>query len=374
MHPQRAAMTNPCRALLRCALTLPLLISSLFASGCRWNFLGGDDAIEPITQGISQRALVEHLNANSRRLVAWKCSNAKIAVRPPGMPITLNPSAYVAVERDMNFRLRATLFSSDVADFGSNAEEFWFWIRDCEPNRVFHARHEELPEVSRRLPVPFQPAWLMEALGVREIDPAKITVQQPGPEANTVNLVFEDVSPSGERIRREMLVDSRLGIILGHTLYDGTGRMVARARLSDHRREPAGVVMPHRVRLEFPQSEMVMTMDLGEIEVNPSDIPQQVWLRPEIPGSPPFDMGERLALAPGRAPALTGSALTGQVRQVAEAPPFADPASGASPIKQTGWRSRTGAASPSPAQPAGLRRPALDHIQLEAPPFAAPTF
>jgi hypothetical protein len=371
------------RAALRLILTAPLLLPPAL-SGCRWNFLGDEAAVEPITQGLSQHALIEHLNANSRQLHAWKCTNAKIAVRPPGMPITLNLSAYVAVERDQNFRLRAALFNSDEADFGSNAERFWFWIRRSEPSYVFTARHEELPEVARRLPVPFQPAWLMEALGVREIDPAKITVQQPGPEANTVNFVFEDVSPSGERIRRELLVDSRLGVILGHTLYDGNGRLIARATLSNHRREPSGVVMPHRVRLEFPQSDLAMTMDLGEIEVNPSDLPQQVWALPEdIPNSPVFDMGRRLALPAGRAPELTGSTLTGQMRQVAEAPPFADlapaptapvPSSPPRPrIEPTGWRPRSVTAD-APSQPKGRLRPAPEHIRLEAPPFTAPPF
>ncbi len=331
-------------------------LATLSLPGCVFDkFFPQDNGIQPIDHQLSQQALIEHLNQNIRGLHSWSCTDASIYTRPSKyLPMELKLSAQVAVERDKNFRLRARSLRGDEADFGSNSERFWFWMRANKPPYVFTARHEDMAAVGRRLQIPFHPTWIMEALGVAPLDPNSITVQQPGVEPNTVLLISEERSPSQELVRREIVVDTHLGVILAHRLYDGQGQKLAEARLRRHRREPSGIVMPHVIELDWPQHQMAMTMELSNIEINPSDLSEQTWRLPEdIPGSPPFDMGERLNNVRSAVPHLPAGERTTQSRTYLEPPPFAD----ATP--DSGW------------QPAGRAHYTQTATQddLEPPPF-----
>ena len=339
--------------------------------GCN-RFPTRQQVLTPIQPDLSQGDLIEHLNANIRQLHSWSCLDAQVSTKAPMLPVKLSLSAIIAVERTRNFRMRASVLGSEEADFGSNSEQFWFWIRRGDPY-LFTARHEHLPAVSERLPIPFQPDWIMEALGVREIDPAKIKLQQPGPSPNIVNFVMEEALPSGQTVRRELLVDRNLGIILGHSLYDGAAHLVAKASLSDHRREPSGVIMPHRVELEFPLTKMELTIELNEINVNPSHLPSSMWELPNIPNVPQYDMGEHLARTN---PQRMGSGVRQiQGEQYAEAPPFAV---SEAPLECPPFAEAPGMSSPSGSatsgelgwQPSGRTtqaRPSVDSLQLHVP-------
>ena len=344
---------------------------SVTLSGCNW-LPTRQEVLTPIQPNLSQHDLVEHLNANIRQLHSWSCLDAEVSTKTPMLPMKLSLSAIIAVERARNFRLRASILSSEEADFGSNSEQFWFWIRRGDPY-LFTARHEHLPAVSERLPIPFQPDWIMEALGVREIDASKIKLQQPGPTPNVVIFVLEEQLPSGQTIRRELQVDRNLGIVLGHSLYDGAANLVAKASLSDHRREPSGVIMPHRVDLEFPMTKMQLTIELNEINVNPSHLPASMWELPNIPNVRQYDMGEHLARTN---PYYSGEGVRQtQGEQFAEAPPFAVPEAPLEcpPFEQPpvapSEHMPTPPGSPGwqPATNAPQTRPSADSLRLHVP-------
>jgi hypothetical protein len=303
---------------------------------------------------LSQQGLIEHLNRNIRGLHSWSCTDATITTRPSKyLPVNLTLSAQVAVERDKNFRLRARSPFGDEADFGSNQERFWFWMRRNKPPYVFTAQHADMNAVGQRLQIPFHPAWIMEALGVVPLDPKSITLQQPGLEPNTMLLVSEEISPAQAVLRRELVVDTRLGVILAHRLYDASGQRLAEARLSMHRPQPSGIIMPHVIELNWPRHQMAMTMELKNIEVNPSHLPEQTWLLPEIPGSPAFDMGRRLEHVENPGPHDPAGERTTRGNTYLEPPPFAE-----SPIDST-WQ---------PAEGKSHVRTAI-HSDPEPPPF-----
>ncbi|WP_166826097.1 hypothetical protein [Thalassoroseus pseudoceratinae] len=364
------AKTGSGRIRRRIVATVGCALLSVNLSGCNW-LPTRQEVLTPIQPNLSQTDLIEHLNANIRQLHSWSCLDAQVSTKTPMLPVKLSLSAIIAVERQRNFRLRASVLGSEEADFGSNDEQFWFWIRRGDPY-LFTARHEHLPAVSERLPIPFQPDWIMEALGVREIDPSKIKLQQPGPSPNIVNFVLEESLASGQKIRRELQVDRNLGIVLGHSLYDGAANLVAKASLSDHRREPSGVIMPHRVDLEFPLTQMELTIELKEINVNPSHLPASMWELPHLPNVRQYDMGEHLARTN---PTYSGGGVQQmQGEQFAEAPPFAvpdaplerppfaqptdPPAAGASPSTGPGWQ---------PSANAPQARPPADSLRLHIP-------
>ncbi len=90
-----------------------------------------------------------------------------------------------------------------------------------------------------------------------------------------------------------MLVDTCYGHMLEQSLYDETsGNLIARAIFRDHRADPAtGVVLPHRIELQWPQAKMALTMQVGQIEVNPANLSAQTWQLPSIPDYPIRDLG-----------------------------------------------------------------------------------
>ncbi len=323
--------------------------------GCVFDkWFAPDHGIPPIERQISQQALVEHLNRNIQALHSWSCTDATISARPSKyIPVKLTLSAQVSVEREKNFRLRASSPFGDEADLGSNSERFWFWMRRNKPAYVFTARHEDMGAVGRRLQIPFDPAWIMEALGVVPLDPNSITVQQPGLANNTVLLISETTSPSQALIRRELLVDTHLGVILAHRLFDASGQLLAEARLSEHRLEPSKIIMPHVIELNWPQHQMAMTMTLKTIEINPSHLPSSTWQLPSIPDTPLFDMGRRLNHVETPAPHAPAGERTTNSQTFLEAPPcFREP-------QALNWQ---------PGGERGIHQTA-SRVELEAPPF-----
>ncbi len=59
-------------------------------------------------------------------------------LRISGRSLPVHLTGHIAVAQPRNFRLTAgALGMTDEADFGSNAEWFWFWVRRGQPNYVF---------------------------------------------------------------------------------------------------------------------------------------------------------------------------------------------------------------------------------------------
>ncbi|MCA9072069.1 MAG: hypothetical protein KDA84_24240 [Planctomycetaceae bacterium] len=139
-------------------------------------------------------------------------------------------------------------------------------------------------------------------------------------------LTCSEQEGENEVVRREIVVDTHLGVILAHRLYGSANQIMAEARLSNHRREPSGIIMPHRIELNWPDPEqpMTMTMELTQIDVNPSHLPEGTWRLPENSGYPIFDMGRRVNHAESPQPHVPAGERTTNSQTYLEAPPFAD--------------------------------------------------
>ena len=204
-----------------------------------------------------------------------------------GRSLPVHLTGNIAVERPRNFRLTAgTLGMTEEADFGSNPDWFWFWIRRSQPPFVFRARHDDMQHSEMlRQAIPFQPDWLIEALGVVPIDPKQVTRMDPGENHQTVNLISELLSPSGQPVQKVIRVDQRHGVVLGHYLYDANQRLIAKADLGNHQvDQQSGVIMPHLISLEWPQAGLQISLELGQIDINPA-IPARIW---EVPNKEPM--------------------------------------------------------------------------------------
>lgn len=236
--------------------------------------------------------LVEYLNQNINRLGSWRATRARIAMRGPG-GVPLSISASLAIEAPRNFRLLASSLTGREVDLGSNPDQFWFWNRRDEQNKfVFTCRHDQLARAQQRFPIPFQPDWIMEALGVIPLNPGEFVLES-GTKPHRARLIAQRVSPQGQPVTKVVEVDTCHGLVLEHALFDATGRLIARATLSGHYQDSAsGVVLPGRVDLEWPTEQLSLAIHLGTIEVNPVGIPPGTWGVPAMPDYPIRDLGQ----------------------------------------------------------------------------------
>lgn len=229
--------------------------------------------------------VVAHVNQNTELVQSWRANNVRIQAN--NMPL----SGTLAVEKGRHVRLVVNSPLGSEVDLGSNDERFWVWSRRMEPAYVT-CKHENMDVARQSLGVPFEPDWLMEALGVSPL-PATGVTMEADPTNQQVRLIQQVMTAHGRPLRRVVLVDLKKGngIVVEHSLYDYFGKRVALARLSGHRLDKeSGAVLPHRVMLDWPQSQMQIVMDLGKIQVNPKSIPSQVWAMPELPGYEVVDL------------------------------------------------------------------------------------
>lgn len=237
--------------------------------------------------------VIDAVNSNSSRIHSFSTDQARVSV--PGIP---SLSAAVAFERPKRLRLRAGtgVFGAEL-DVGSNDELFWIWITRQPP--LYFCRHDQFAASPVRDLVPIEPQWLIEALGVSELDPA---LAQQGPivrpdgrlEIHTIR------QTAGGPMTKITVVDGVAGVILEQRLYDPQRCLVASAVASRHRRDPAtGLIMPGVVEIDCPRAQFAMRLELGNVRINPplADL-AGLWTMPTFDGRP-IDLGDpRLQLAP----------------------------------------------------------------------------
>ncbi|MCC7425002.1 MAG: hypothetical protein IT428_32420 [Planctomycetaceae bacterium] len=288
--PARAGFTGP--ALSRRSV-LWMAGAALVPSGCMNTLLGQRNQYGPPPTGASKSEIFKHLNGNISKIYAWRSTSITIHSRL----IPMRLSGQVAVESPRSFRMRVTSVAGDEADFGSNPERFWFWMRRNEPKHVYSCRHNDMGIAAQRLPLPFQPDWLIEVLGVIPLDESQFHVDNTDARTYTVTMSSEQLSPRGEPVKRLLLVDAQHGVVLGHSLFDARGQLIAKATLKNYRFHPLGgphngVNFPHTIDLDWPQANMAMTLNVGrDVEINPSGMPDATFLQPRMDGFPEFDLG-----------------------------------------------------------------------------------
>jgi hypothetical protein len=285
---------RPRRGLRRSSAWLAAL-ALLSASGCPIPapFTRNDNIGPSLPANASAEEVVRRVNTNIDRLWAWRSNDVRIC----GQSMPMHLGGQIAVERPRNFRLTAGILGMDEeADFGSNTDWFWFWVKQAhahgQPSYVYQARHEDVPNSQMLSQIPFQPDWLMEALGVVPVDARNVTLNAER-NGQYVNLISERLSPSGQTVKKVIRVDLHRGVVLSHSLYDINGSLIARARLDQHIRDKqTGIVMPHLIALEWPQTNLKINLEIDQIEVNPTTIPPRNWQVPKKdPYYPAFDIG-----------------------------------------------------------------------------------
>jgi hypothetical protein len=286
-------------------LSLGILLA--VGAGCestRWNWLKPPTpAQEPPVRaaagggnGPDSTALVRYLNDNAGRVRSLKIDDMSIDISIENQ--SFGVMGRILAESPRNFRMKATALGKDEVDLGSNGQEFWFWAaRNPEPHRhQFFCSYKDLTEGRvKMMPLPIQPEWVMETLGLGPYGPAD-KYQLDTSDRRTLRLIERTRSPQGQPVRK-VIVMNRDPVkvptpqVTDYQLIDETsGHEVCSAHISmtklDH---VTGAVLPYKMELRVPAQKMKMVLKMDGMSIN-APISAIAFQRQPIQGFEPFNL------------------------------------------------------------------------------------
>jgi hypothetical protein len=252
--------------------------------------------------------VIEVVNRNSSQIQSFSTGRASLS--GSGFP---SLTASVAFQRARRFRLQAgTGFGAEL-DLGSNDERFWFWVKRSQPPAIYFCRHDQFSTSQARKVTPFEPQWLIEALGVMEFDRALPHQMTLLPNDRIKIDTIRD-TPDGP-VEKVTIIDGSQGWVLEQHVYVSEQRgsaayrrLVASAVASGHRRDPlTGLVMPTVVDINSPQAQLCLRIDLGNLDINRlADDRPALWTMPGYAGASLVDMGDPDFRLPEQQPTTAG--------------------------------------------------------------------
>ncbi len=301
-----------------------VLLGVLTLSGCQHNFLvsSQDDLRRLPPQLPSSPTLAQVIaavNGNSLRIQSFSTSQATIS--GTGFPPM---RASIAFQRPMRLRLRADmpLGTGQAVDVGSNDELFWFWARSNEPSAVYYCRHGQFANSPVRRSLPIDPYWLLDALGLAQLDPA---LPHQGPIATRDGrLEIRTVLPSEQGSATKVtIVDARQGVVLAQYLFDTRSQLVTSAIAGHFRRDPlSAALMPTNVEIHTAARATApafsLRIDMSNLEINrPIPNAEMLWAMPSFDSAPAIDLcdpARQLPPAASPGPPSIGSASPARSR------------------------------------------------------------
>jgi hypothetical protein len=269
----------------------------LLLTGCPPPFstIGGNNHPTPnryITETPSAAQLVNQLNATSQRIQSLECRDVWIEAKQGRQDVSLPGSMMCRKNRD--FRLTARMVGQPAVDIGSNDQGFWYWISKAEPPYLYHCSYADLARGGIRLPFPFQPDWVMEALGMADRDPNG-TFEPVKTTRDTFELVQKTTGPQGQPVRKITIFSRTQGmVVLGHRLEDASGNEICTAQVLERRYDQTNqVIVPRQVRLVWPAQQLTMKLKLDDLLVNgaiDADRAQAAFNRPQLRNIPSYDL------------------------------------------------------------------------------------
>jgi hypothetical protein len=239
--------------------------------------------------------LLEAIN-RSRAIVQLQ-SNA-VTIDAEGIP---KLSAKMVWERPKRFRMTGGLSSLTGTEFdlGSNDEYFWMSTRRGPSPTVFYARHDQFAAQVDRQILPVSPEWLIEALGVVELDPNTIIGTPHALADGQIEIKSTMESPIGP-YRRTIVVDPKSAVIRRVMLQDPSERLIATSSLSNHQYySSVQVSLPRNVQAQLIPiggPPIDLTLDVGYYTINDNQGQDPArWAFPDTRGYQAFDLAQRNA-------------------------------------------------------------------------------
>jgi len=296
-------------------LLLPALLLAP-AVGCEWmekmksstkdgvTHVGGP--IKPATAP----ELVGYLNTQAAQIQSIRYPDVNIEVKSGKDPsINLNDSSLVCAKPRNFLLVGGRHVMSNLVNIGSNDREFWMYSK--YPEKTFlYCSHAEFPQAGRQLPVPFDPDWALQALGMTTYDPGLAYKVDTDAKNREHRLSWDTTTPQGVPVRREIVfaVDETNGRepqIKRHLILTPANKLIASAEIKEVTTVPVGrdpqtgktayAQVPSRVVLTWPQQDFSMDLQLRKPTVNErlSDAEMRsLFTKPTIDGTNPVNLAD----------------------------------------------------------------------------------
>jgi len=244
--------------------------------------------------------VVAAVNQNSSRIVSYQSNNASITV--PGMPGIPLLRGNLAARQPGKVRLQAsTALTGPEVDLGANDELFWFWVKRNQPPALYFSRHDQFAGSAAQQVMPIEPQWLLDALGMMQFSPND-RHEGPFPQGNNRVEVRSILQTRSGQMSKSTIIDARRAWVLEQHIYDSAGTLVASTRAKNHRYYPAlGVSLPQDVELRVPATQLSLSIDVGDVQLNTLANNPALWSLPVLPNYPQIDLG---TTQPGTVPAM----------------------------------------------------------------------
>jgi hypothetical protein len=273
-------------------------LGTLLLSGCTLfgPYHSGGTLPKELPPPPPKEALIGYLNDNAGRIQSVNCPTMHIDATS-GIESIGGIKGMLVCEKGRNFRLGAFAMGAQEVDVGSNDKEFWFWIKRNEPPYLMHCSYDDLNTGRVRMPFPFQPEWIMEALGITPCGPPEKYELKTNP--NTLELVEKARSPQGQPITKVTVfqrtrAEGNQPQVTAHILQDAAGKEIVSAVITEVQQDPAtGAILPRRVKLTCPSEKMTLKLFLEKVVVNDPKLPEReaaLFTRPVLTGVTSYDL------------------------------------------------------------------------------------
>jgi hypothetical protein len=282
-------------------LLVTILLAAAASAGCRsthWLRRGGGDP-PPIAFAAlpSPQEAVLAVNANTQRVQSLQTHGASVSI--PGAP---SIGAEIQIERPRRLRFRAgTQLLGPELDLGTNDELFWLWVARMPDSALYFARHDQFAVSRTRQMLALEPAWLIEALGLVEIDPGSV-IEGPHADGNDRVRLMTTLAASGRPYTRLLILHSKYAWVLEQHVYDERGQLIASATGSGHEFHSLdGVSLPKRIEVNMPLGQMRFQLDVSRWGINqPLGAPDLFDLpRASLSNYPLVDLADPNFVPPG---------------------------------------------------------------------------
>jgi hypothetical protein len=219
-------------------------------------------SLDEVLQVVNRTANVTQLSTNSASVEVTSMQGL------PRLGATMN------LQRDRNFRLRASvpfLLGSGL-DMGSNNETFWFEVPNTAISKtLYFANHDQYQQTLDRAILPVDPTWVMDSLGLVQIDPATVVAGPNLRQDGKLEIQSAMAMPAGT-FQRVVFIQKDAGYVTDQFLYNPSGDLVAQSQATNHQYYSAQQVsLPHRVDISLAPAvgpPLSMRIDIGDYTVN----------------------------------------------------------------------------------------------------------
>jgi hypothetical protein len=228
-----------------------------------------------------------------------------------GIPIPVNLDGSLAAAQPKLFRMRSRGRVAGEIDMGSNPEQFWVYVSAPGDEPLFvYASHTDFESGRAKMPggLPFEPDWVMLALGMTKLPEDAAYDVQPNDRERTYTLGWTARSPNGMTVRKEIVLDADPATgtrsqVKRHVLRDDKNKLIATAEVraaevfqvgQNPNGQKLAIQYPTHMVLKWedPRFELDMLLERAAVNTGLAEDPSRrgLFTRPTIRGKEPVDL------------------------------------------------------------------------------------